>query len=241
MRCRFALKDEKWPERHDCALLTSKGYASRAARDLLDLLGETDEPLYFYCIHDADAAGTMIYQSLQETTLARPGRKVKIINLGLEPKEALALGLDPEPVEWKGDKELPVARYVAEEWGEEWQEWLQTNRIELNAMSTPEFLEWLDGKFADQPGKVIPPAEVMAEALETKLEESLRDKHVARILAEAGIDDLVAKDMQARASQIKAAVVTLDKKVARALDKSPKEPWSAPVERIAEKIACTEP
>ncbi len=33
------LRAAKWPERHDCALLTSKGFASRAARDLLDLLG----------------------------------------------------------------------------------------------------------------------------------------------------------------------------------------------------------
>src|SRR3954451_2010671 len=75
------LKDARWPERHDCALMTSKGFASRAARDVLDLLGETDEELWFYCIHDADASGTMIYQALQEGTQARPGRKVHIINL----------------------------------------------------------------------------------------------------------------------------------------------------------------
>ena len=31
------LKDVKFPERYDCALITSKGYASRAIKDLLDL------------------------------------------------------------------------------------------------------------------------------------------------------------------------------------------------------------
>ena len=42
-----ALKRAKWPERHDCALLTSKGFATRAVRDLLDMLGESEEPSPF--------------------------------------------------------------------------------------------------------------------------------------------------------------------------------------------------
>ena len=80
-----ALKAAKWPERHDCALLTSKGFSTRAVRDLLDLLADGDEPVTVFCIHDADASGTMIYQTLQEETKARPRRRVEIINLGLEP------------------------------------------------------------------------------------------------------------------------------------------------------------
>jgi DNA topoisomerase VI subunit A len=95
------LKDEKWPESHDCALMTSKGFASRAARDIIDLLGETGEEITVFFVHDADAFGTMIYQSLQESTKARPALKLQIINLGLEPREALKLGLRVEPVERK--------------------------------------------------------------------------------------------------------------------------------------------
>jgi hypothetical protein len=79
------LRSEQWPERHDCALLTSKGQATRAAKDLLDLLGETEEELLFFCIHDADAAGPTIYEAQQEATRTRPGRRVQVINLGLEP------------------------------------------------------------------------------------------------------------------------------------------------------------
>src|SRR5262249_13557695 len=111
------LRDARWPERHDCALLTSKGFATRAARDVLDLLGDADEPLIFLCIHDADASGTLIWDKLQNATKARPARKVRVINLGLEPEEALAMGLRPEPVEKKKkgkkkDKRLPVGAYV---------------------------------------------------------------------------------------------------------------------------------
>ena len=42
-----------------------------------------------FCVHDADAYGTMIYQTLQEETKARGARKIKIVNLGLEPWEAI--------------------------------------------------------------------------------------------------------------------------------------------------------
>ena len=132
------LQDVKWPERHDCALLTSKGYASRAARDLLDSLGECGEELMFFCVHDADAPGTMIYQTLQEETKARPGRKAKIINLGLEPWEGLEMDLEPENLvqdKNKTKKRKAVGDYIKAK-NPEYEDWLQTQRIELNEMST---------------------------------------------------------------------------------------------------------
>ena len=74
-----ALKDEGWPERHDCAPMSSKGFTTRAARDLVDKLAEHDEPVTIFCVHDADAYGTMIYQTFQEATKARGARKIKIV------------------------------------------------------------------------------------------------------------------------------------------------------------------
>ena len=126
------LKHEGWAERHDCLLLTSQGYATRAAKDLIDLLGESDEEILFFCIHDADGYGTKIYEALQEETKARPARKVEIINLGLEPEEALEMGLEVETFKAKKGG-VPVATYVPEQW----KEWLQSRRVELNAMTTP--------------------------------------------------------------------------------------------------------
>jgi hypothetical protein len=54
-----ALKAVRWPERHDCAVMSSKGFSTRAARDLIDKLAEHDEPVEVFCAHDADASGTM--------------------------------------------------------------------------------------------------------------------------------------------------------------------------------------
>ena len=39
-----ALKDNGWPERHDCGLISSKGYTTRAAKDLVDKLAAHNEP-----------------------------------------------------------------------------------------------------------------------------------------------------------------------------------------------------
>jgi hypothetical protein len=64
------LKSSRWPERHDCALLTGKGFSTRAIQ--ISSLADSDEPLTVFCVHDADAFGTMIYQTLQEETKARP-------------------------------------------------------------------------------------------------------------------------------------------------------------------------
>jgi hypothetical protein len=126
-----ALKEANWAERHDCMLMSSKGFSTRAARDLVDKLAEHDEPCTIFCVHDADAYGTMIYQTFQEATKARDARKIQIVNLGLEPWEAIDAGLEVEDVE-RGDKRKPVAEYVlAYEDGDHWEEWLQTHRVEL--------------------------------------------------------------------------------------------------------------
>jgi DNA topoisomerase VI subunit A len=82
-----ALISSGWLNRHDCAVMSSKGFTTRAVKDLVDLLAVHDEPVEVYCAHDADAAGTMIYQTFQEATKARGARKIKIVNIGLEPWE----------------------------------------------------------------------------------------------------------------------------------------------------------
>ena len=106
-----ALKEVGWLERHDCAVMSSKGFSTRAARDLIDKLAEHDEPITVFCVTDADAYGTMIYQTLQEATKARGARKIEIINLGLQPWEAIDMGLEVETVK-EGERRKPVADYV---------------------------------------------------------------------------------------------------------------------------------
>jgi len=184
-----------WPERNDCALVTSKGQASRAVKDLFDLLGETEEELLFFCIHDSDAAGTVIYDSLQNETKSRPGRKVKIINLGLDPWEAEEMNLPVEKVDRKSRQ--PVGSYVKSIYSGYYEEWLQSNRVELNAMTTPEFMNWLDDKISLYGnGKILPPPDVAEKELTGELERQVEDLLKEKILKENYFEDKIKERMK---------------------------------------------
>jgi Histidine kinase-, DNA gyrase B-, and HSP90-like ATPase len=226
-----ALKQERWAERHDCMLMSSKGYTTRAAKDLVDKLAEHDEPCTIFCIHDADAYGTMIYQTFQEATKARGARKIKIINLGLEPEEAIAMGLEVEDVE-SGEKRKPVADYVSNEW----KAWLQTHRVELNAMTTPQFIEWLDSKMqAHGNGKLVPPPDVLTAELDRRIEDKVRAAITERILREAGVEDQVAT---AIAAITKPEAPALERSIEEMFEQGPEREWRDHIEEVATSKAA---
>lgn len=231
------LKDAGWPERNDCALLTSKGFASRAARDVIDLIGETQEEIYFFCIHDADASGTLIYQALTEATRARGARKVHVINLGLDPWEALHMGLQIETFRSeddgskKAERRLPVADYV----DEEWENWLQTQRVELNAMSSPSFIEWLDNKFDQYSNKVVPPQSVLRQQFEQETQRSVERMLADRILKAAGFSEQVQQHMVS--ARELASNIDLEGVVRDGLEVRPEDRWNHPLDQKSVTIA----
>jgi hypothetical protein len=229
-----ALKAAGWPERHDCALMSSKGFSTRAARDLIDKVAAYDEPCTIFCVHDADAYGTMIFQTLQNETKARGARKVRVVNLGLEPWEAVDDGLEIENVD-KGDKHKPVADYVLEqEDGDYWDEWLQTHRVELNAMTTPQFIDWLSHKMEVQGGdKLVPPATVMKAELEEHLEQIVRTMVTERILREAGLENQIRGALNKIKRPNDANLV---KGVKKMFSRSPQQSWRAHVEAVGTKL-----
>jgi hypothetical protein len=204
------------------------------------LLGDTDEPLTFYCIHDGDGPGTVIYDAMQAGASARPKRRVNIVNLGLEPDEALEMDLDPEPVKRKESKsgkvkQVPVGKYVAPEW----RKWLQRHRVELNAMTTPQFIEWLDRKMAPHnTGKVIPPIEVLRQHLADGVRANLEEKITAEILREGRFEQRVTEAAAALEPEIEGRAATLARMVSEALGREPTDPWSAPVAKLAVDVVA---
>ena len=228
-----ALKEVRWPELHDCAVMSSKGFSTRAARDLIDKLAEHDEPVQVFCVHDADAAGTMIYQTLQEETRARGARKIQIINLGLEPWEAISMDLEVETVK-AGDRRKPVADYAINGSEGDWEEWLQTHRVELNAMTTPAFIAWLNAKMATHAvGKLVPPAEVLTAELNQRVEQKVRATLTERILREAGLD----RQVDATVAAIKQpSAAALAKGIRRSFKQRGDSAWRDHVEAEAAKL-----
>lgn len=226
-----ALKSVGWLERHDCAVMSSKGFSTRAAKDLIDKLAAHDEPVEVFCAHDADAYGTMIYQTLQEETKARRARKIKIINLGLEPWEALDMGLEVEDVE-EGKRHKAVADYVRDHPNddEDWEEWLQTHRVELNAMTTPQFIAWLDEKMAEHgSGKLIPPPAVLEDELVKRLERRGRADLTEQILREADFESRVAETM---AGTTTPDASTLEDDIRELFEEKPESEWRDQIDTV---------
>jgi hypothetical protein len=190
-----------------------------------------------FCVHDADAAGTMIHQTFQEATKARGARKIEIVNLGLEPWEAIAMGLEVETVE-AGDRRKPVAQYVLDRedtapTGETWEEWLQTHRVELNAMTTPQFIEWLDGKMAAY-HKLVPPPEVLESELDKRIEKKVRAAITERVMREADLDGQVAA---ALAEIEKPDADILADGIEQLFSEKPAAEWRYQIEEVATELA----
>lgn len=235
------LLNANWPERHDCALMTSKGYSSRAARDILDLLSTTGEAIRFYCVHDADAAGTMIYQTLQNATRARPGRQFTITNLGLDPWEALEMGLETETFKRRGKAQAPVADYLKGRDNGRWVKWLQTRRAELNAMDSPTFLRWLDQKMEEHASeKIVPPQEVLHHTFESSTRDQVKKLITEELLRAGNLDGRIVQRMNELAPEIQNQLLNLPQLVEEELATSDADLWKSPVERAAEILARTE-
>jgi hypothetical protein len=191
-----------WPEEFDCAIANT-GATRRAVKDLFDLLATSTEPVTVFCIHDADAAGTMIYHTLQNETKARRARKVEIVNLGLEPWEGVEMGLEIEEVEGT-ERNRPVAPYVAEHddqwlsWLAErdcsaWEQWLQSYRIELNAMAPAQRIAWSTSKIEQHPPRKVeaPPAVLHAERV-SAARSVIIEELTARARIEERTDEILA-------------------------------------------------
>jgi hypothetical protein len=175
----------------------------------------------------------MIFQTFQQATSARAAWKIRIVDLGLQPWEGLALGLEAEAVE-AGSKRKPVADYVAERGDDvDWGEWLQTHRIELNAMSTPRFIAWLNEKLVGY-DKLIPPGRVLEAELDEKIADKVRASITERVLREANVDAQVASALAEIEKPDGAALAAGTKQL---FEEMPDAEWRDHVEAAANRCA----
>jgi len=135
------------------------------------------------------------------------------------------MGLEPERVVRKNkNSRRPVAEYVKQKW----KEWLQTHRIELNAMTTPNFLRWLDDKIAlTGQGKLIQPEAVLTKELHDKVQETLKQT----------LTELILKENEELKPVHDEKAKRLAKDVTKDLEKKPTQSWRDPVKRVAINLA----
>lgn len=191
------LEQEQISERFDIGITSSKGMPVGALSDLLSKL--EDLKVTAYCLHDFDVSGFTILKTLKQGVRGSPGLS-KVIDLGFRLDDIQSL--QSERVTLKSDS--AKRRIKLEEAGatKEEIEFLQSGlRVELNAMTSGEFIHWLEAKLTKVGvKKYIPDEAVMGEAYKravylTRLAEKEKELREEFKQEEITIPDSLVKDV----------------------------------------------
>lgn len=158
--------------RYDMAIMTAKGYAPRAAKQLLSRARGRE--ISILVAHDADLYGYEIRRTIADATRTSK-LSIKIIDIGLTKDEALGMGLPQERVENKKKREAPRALRV--QVTPEELAWLKQYRIELNAMTSDQLIPWIERKLQEHglARKVVPPDDMLSQAIKTGVDLNLTE------------------------------------------------------------------
>ncbi len=162
-------------ERYDLATFSSKGMSTVATRTLVDHLAQKDVTVLI--LHDFDLPGLTIAHTLShDSDRYRFESDPHVIDLGLRLKDVKAMSLQSEPVEYRQNKD-PREKFYEQDYNATDKElnflverqvsrkvWTG-KRVELNAMTSRQFIDWLEGKLK-QHGvqKIIPDQETLTQA-----------------------------------------------------------------------------
>jgi len=177
------LKESKIAERYDLAIMSTKGFASTAARSLMERLNN----VRFLVLHDFDKSGFSIVGTLHRNTWRYKFQNPpEVIDLGLRLEDIEEEGLDSEPVYYRErDPRWNLRKNGATQ---EEIDFLVTGykegqRVELNAFASDHFIEWLERKLKKHSvNKVIPSEKILSNAYrrtvyEHRLKEEIDNIH----------------------------------------------------------------
>lgn len=227
------LEQAKIANRFDLAVMSCKGMSVTAARELADrTCARFWLPLYM--LHDFDTSGFSIMSTLHRSN----GRfqfntSFKAADFGLRLADVERMGLQSEPVSFgKVSKDAHRNRLAINGATEREIEFLLTGpddatgqRVELNAMTSRQFIDFLEAKISENGvSKVIPSATDLANAY--------------RLFARGARARRVAKEaMAAMSTEDTAAPDDLEERVRAYLAEHPEVPWDAAVETLMSEAA----
>jgi hypothetical protein len=158
--------------RYDLAIMSTKGMSVTAARQLVERLSE--EGVTILVLRDFDKSGFTIVHTLRsDTRRYRFRTSPRVIDLGLRLQDVLHMHLQDEEVAYKGNKdprqnlrlcgatEEECDFLVTERAGNRW----IGKRVELNAMTSAQFIRFLERKLAEiGVQKVVPDKDILEAA-----------------------------------------------------------------------------
>lgn len=225
-------------ERFDVAIMSTKGMSVTAARLLVDHLSQRDVTILV--VRDFDKSGFTIAR-----TIAQDGRRYrysappKVVDLGLRLTDVEAMGLSSEPVEYTGDSdprvELRRSGATPDECGflvrrRPYSGWAG-ERVELNAMTSDQFIDWIERKLTDAGvHKVVPASETLEATYRTTVQDAKR---------QAVIDAATKKALEGFVSEPVDVPPDLHARVEAALPLGRVETWEDVVRGYARNATAT--
>ena len=210
-------------DRHDIAIMSTKGVSVTAARALVDqMCAEHDIPLLV--LHDFDVAGFTILDTLRrDTRRYRFANDIKVIDLGLRLADVEAMGLQAEAAASSKTRPAAIrARLLASGATPAEAQFLLQRRVELNAMTSGQLVAFVEGKLAEHGiAKLIPDRE--------RLEEAYRLFERGERLRQAF--DEIKEDFDDEDSTVPVPA-DLQERVAKILAKRPQLRWDAAIGEI---------
>ena len=182
------LKKVQLAERHDLAVMSTKGMSNTAARTLVDSVSnEGGVPLLI--VRDFDKAGFSIAATLHNDTRRYTFKNALAVHdLGMRLKDVEEWKLESETVSYgnsnptsnlieNGASEEEIAfLYSGKAWNNH-----EGRRVELNAFASDEFVQWLESKLHGHAiQKVLPDEETLRDAYRRALKASFLREIIAR-------------------------------------------------------------
>jgi hypothetical protein len=178
----------KLAERYDVAIMSTKGQSVTACRHLVDrICGEHDIPLLV--LHDFDHAGFSILGTMQRSNRRYEYENhFEVIDLGLRMADVGAYDLLPEDTLSGNIKAENLRRNGA---APEEIEFLRGDgqvgqRVELNAFTSEQMIQWLEAKFEEHGiEKVVPDGKTLEAAYRRAVEIDIVNRRMEEIGNEA--------------------------------------------------------
>jgi hypothetical protein len=217
----------KLAERYDLAIMSSKGQSVVAARRAVDEICYVGADVPLLILHDFDKQGFEIAQNLTSVSWAaeESGRiryefknAINVIDLGLRLPDVKKWKLESEKVAFTGSF-APDTTATPEE-----RKFLRSGRrVELNAFTSAELIEFIEGKLKQYGIKKVVPDD---DTLERAYRRFYQIAHLNENLEDANNEAI-------EAAQDANLPTGLARKIKKALKDDPKQPWDKVLARIA--------
>jgi hypothetical protein len=222
-------------ERYDMAIFSSKGMSVIAARKLVDKLSQAGVTVFV--LHDFDRAGLLIAHWLShDNNRYQFDAEPNVIDLGLRLADVKKMGLQAEPLVYK-QKKNPMEKLrecedvtpdervflVGQRRSQGW----DGQRVELNAMTSRQFIAWLEAKFEEhEVEKLIPDSETLDVAWQRAL-------MIAQV--NEAVDKTGKEFKKKHKGKKQKAPRDLAKRLSDLLGRRPELPWDKALVQIASR------